>query len=171
MVQSSAPGSPDRSIPVAEVARLVRGELVGDPGVRIADVAPIFQAGPRELGFLADRRYLRFLPETGAGALLVAQELAHEARDVTAATVIECPIAEVAAYAGDPSNAPEWYRRISSAEWQTEPPIALGSKVTFHARFLGRDLGATLHQHHVQRRRRAQGPRPAPREARRRSQA
>lgn len=55
-------------------------------------------------------------------------------------TVIERPIEEVAAFAGDPSNAPTWYRRISSAEWETEPPITLGSRITFRARFLGRDL-------------------------------
>jgi len=60
--------------------------------------------------------------------------------DVTTTIVIERPIAEVADYSGDPSNAPEWYRRIDSAEWQTEPPITLGSKITFRARFMGRDL-------------------------------
>jgi uncharacterized membrane protein len=60
--------------------------------------------------------------------------------DVAVTAVIERPVAEVAEYAGDPSNAPEWYRRISSAVWETEPPIMLGSRVTFRARFLGRDL-------------------------------
>ncbi len=60
--------------------------------------------------------------------------------DVRATTVIERPIADVAAYVGDPSNAPEWYRRIESAEWQTEPPITLGSRIRFVARFLGREL-------------------------------
>ncbi|MDJ0767616.1 MAG: SRPBCC family protein [Ilumatobacter sp.] len=60
--------------------------------------------------------------------------------NVLATAVIERPIDEVADYVGDPSNAPEWYRRIESAEWQTEPPITLGSKITFRARFLGRDL-------------------------------
>jgi uncharacterized membrane protein len=60
--------------------------------------------------------------------------------DVSVATVIERPIGEVSAFAGDPSNAPTWYRRIASAEWQTEPPITLGSRITFRARFLGRDL-------------------------------
>lgn len=60
--------------------------------------------------------------------------------DVAVATVIERPIEEVARFAGDPSNAPIWYRRISSAEWQTEPPIMLGSRIVFRARFLGRDL-------------------------------
>ncbi len=63
--------------------------------------------------------------------------------DVTVTTVIERPIAEVAAFAGDPSNAPRWYRRIASAEWQTEPPVTLGSRIAFRARFLGRDLAYT----------------------------
>jgi uncharacterized membrane protein len=63
--------------------------------------------------------------------------------DVTTTIVIERPIAEVAAYAGDPSNAPEWYQRITSAEWQTDPPITLGSRITFHARFLGKQLAYT----------------------------
>lgn len=60
--------------------------------------------------------------------------------DITVTTVIERPIGEVAAYVGDPSNAPEWYRRISAADWQTDPPVALGSRVTFRARFMGKDL-------------------------------
>jgi UDP-3-O-[3-hydroxymyristoyl] glucosamine N-acyltransferase len=81
-------GTEDRSLTVAQVASLVGGELSGDPAVVVRDVAPVFQAGPRELGFLADRRYLRFLPETGAGALLVSQELAEEASDVTQARVM-----------------------------------------------------------------------------------
>lgn len=60
--------------------------------------------------------------------------------DVVESIVIERPIDEVSAFAGDPSNAPIWYRRIDTAEWQTEPPVMLGSRVTFRARFLGRDL-------------------------------
>ena len=60
--------------------------------------------------------------------------------DITATIVIERPIDEVAGYAGDPSNAPTWYRRIDSAEWQTDPPITLGSRITFRARFMGKDL-------------------------------
>ena len=63
--------------------------------------------------------------------------------DVSVMIVIERPIAEVAEYAGDPSNAPTWYRRIDSAVWQTEPPIALGSKIAFSARFFGRKLEYT----------------------------
>lgn len=60
--------------------------------------------------------------------------------DVLETTVIERPVEVVAEFAGDPGRAPEWYRRIASAEWLTEPPIRLGSQVRFHADFLGRNL-------------------------------
>ena len=60
--------------------------------------------------------------------------------DVTTTIVIEHPIGGVSTYSGDPSNAPEWYQRITSADWQTEPPITLGSRITFRVRFLGKDL-------------------------------
>lgn len=60
--------------------------------------------------------------------------------DVAVTTVIERPLAEVAAFAGDPTNAPEWYRRIDVAESETEPPLMLGSCFRFRAHFLGRTL-------------------------------
>jgi len=49
-------------------------------------------------------------------------------------------VAEVAAYAGDPSHAPEWYANIQSVDWQTPPPMGVGSRLAFVARFLGRRI-------------------------------
>jgi uncharacterized membrane protein len=63
--------------------------------------------------------------------------------DVVTETVIRRPRADVAAYAGDPSNAPEWYANIDSVEWRTTPPVAVGSRMDFVARFLGRRLAYT----------------------------
>ncbi|GGB74233.1 SRPBCC family protein [Knoellia flava] len=60
--------------------------------------------------------------------------------DVQVEIVIDRPIAEVAAYAGDPRNAPEWYSNITSVAWQTPPPVAVGSTMDFVAQFLGRTL-------------------------------
>ena len=60
--------------------------------------------------------------------------------DVQTETTIERPVDVVSAYAADPSNAPEWYANIESVEWQTLPPVGVGSKMTFVAHFLGRRL-------------------------------
>jgi uncharacterized protein YndB with AHSA1/START domain len=63
--------------------------------------------------------------------------------DVQVETTIDRPPSEVAAYAGDPTNAPQWYANIRSVEWQTAPPIAVGSRMDFVAQFLGRRLAYT----------------------------
>jgi hypothetical protein len=63
--------------------------------------------------------------------------------DVQTQIEIGRPRAEVAAYAADPSNATDWYRNIERVEWQTSPPLAVGSRVAFVARFLGRRLEYT----------------------------
>ncbi|MFG2330950.1 SRPBCC family protein [Streptomyces sp. NPDC048604] len=63
--------------------------------------------------------------------------------DVLTETVIAVPCERVAAYAADPSHAPEWYENIASVEWRTRPPAAIGSRMAFVARFLGRRLAYT----------------------------
>ena len=85
--------------------------------------------------------------------------------DVTTEIVIDRPCAEVAAYAADPTNAPEWYDNIESVEWQTQPPVQLGSKMDFVAHMLGRRLAYTYEVVELEAGRRlvmrtAQGPFP-----------
>ena len=63
--------------------------------------------------------------------------------DVLTEVEIGRPCGPVAAYAADPSNAPEWYLNIKSVEWETPPPIGVGSRLAFVARFLGRRLAYT----------------------------
>jgi uncharacterized membrane protein len=63
--------------------------------------------------------------------------------DVLTDIVINRRREEVAGYAADPTNAPEWYANIESVEWKTAPPIRIGSRMAFVARFLGRRLAYT----------------------------
>jgi len=57
--------------------------------------------------------------------------------DVVTEVEIARPREEVAAYAADPENAPEWYENIERVERESD------SRVAFVARFLGRRLAYT----------------------------
>jgi len=63
--------------------------------------------------------------------------------DVLTEVVIDRPVEVVAAYAADPGRAPEWYKSIESVTWETPPPLRIGSRLGFVARFLGRRLSYT----------------------------
>src|SRR5438045_532326 len=48
--------------------------------------------------------------------------------DIVTEATINRTVDEVAAYAADPSNAPDWYVNIKSVEWETPPPVEKGSR-------------------------------------------
>jgi hypothetical protein len=61
---------------------------------------------------------------------------------VTSCTIDRLPDV-VSAYAVNPDNVPNWYQNIVATEWKTTPPIRIGSKISFVAKFLGRRLEYT----------------------------
>jgi len=63
--------------------------------------------------------------------------------DVLTEITIERPRDEVAAFAADPSNATAWYKNIKAVEWESAPPVVVGSRLRFRAHFLGRTLEYT----------------------------
>jgi len=63
--------------------------------------------------------------------------------DVLTEIVINRPRGEVAEFAADPDNATRWYANIVEVTWETAPPLAVGSRLAFVARFLGRRLAYT----------------------------
>ena len=57
--------------------------------------------------------------------------------------MIERPRDVVAAFAASSDNTPAWYVNIESVEWESAPPVRVGSRVRFVAHFLGRRLAYT----------------------------
>ncbi len=57
---------------LAELAQLVDGTVSGDPTATIERLAPIDKAGPGEITFLANPKYLSLLPNCQAAAIIVA---------------------------------------------------------------------------------------------------
>lgn len=60
------------SFTLAELARRVGGEVVGDGGLVVQGIRALEQAGPEHLSFYHNRRYLEAARASAAGALLVA---------------------------------------------------------------------------------------------------
>jgi len=71
---------------LAEIVERLGGELVGDPGVTIRQVATLESAGHGDIAFLSQRRYRPLLRATRAAAVI----LPHAERDVTALPRILC---------------------------------------------------------------------------------
>ena len=63
--------------------------------------------------------------------------------DVETVAEIERPRSVVAEFATDPDNVTRWYKNIKSVEWETAPPVAVGSRMALVAHFLGRRLAYT----------------------------
>jgi hypothetical protein len=85
--------------------------------------------------------------------------------DVVSEIEIGRPRDDVAAFAVDPGHVTDWYKNIKQVEWETQPPLAVGSKLRFRAEFLGRVLEYTYEVRELEPGRRfvmatAQGPFP-----------
>ena len=63
-----------------ELAEVARGRVSGDGSVVIKDAAPVEEAGVGHITFIANPKYLKFLSETGASAVIVSKDLADKAQ-------------------------------------------------------------------------------------------
>jgi UDP-3-O-[3-hydroxymyristoyl] glucosamine N-acyltransferase len=75
-----------KSFKLGEIVKRFGGELIGDSAIRVGQVAALESAGPSDITFLAQTRYLPQLAQARAGAVI----LGPEARDATRLTRIVC---------------------------------------------------------------------------------
>src|SRR5512137_2813351 len=71
---SSKKCSSKSEMTLQKIARLVGGELSGNPEVRITSLSGIREARPGDLTFLANPKYREFLRTTRASAVIVGLE-------------------------------------------------------------------------------------------------
>jgi UDP-3-O-[3-hydroxymyristoyl] glucosamine N-acyltransferase len=77
------------TLSLAEIAALCGGRLVGSPDLALRGMAPLDEAGPDQLAFLALRRYVALVERSGAGAYLVSTELEAHVGDAPRVVVDE----------------------------------------------------------------------------------
>lgn len=81
---------------VAEISRLVDGDVVGDADRRVVGIAPLETAGPDQLSFVASGRYLPYLLSTSAGAVLFPRSLVEQLPEGITGVQVRDPHASLA---------------------------------------------------------------------------
>lgn len=66
------------SLTLAQIAKEIDGQVVGEPDYLIDSVGTLAHATPNQISFLANTKYKKYLAETDAGAVIVAVGLAAE---------------------------------------------------------------------------------------------
>jgi len=136
----SAVPLPVRPLPAREVAALTGGRLVGPGEGTLSGVAPLDRAGPDDLSFLANPRYLPYFRRSRAGAALCREEFADEAEGPRTRIVVRDPHAALLTVIPLLYPEPVWEPGVHrtavvgrGARW--EDPVEIGA----HA-VLGREV-------------------------------
>lgn len=67
---------------LAEIARIIDGEVVGDSSIIIKGVSGIKEAKPGEIAFVANPRYLSLIDRTSASAIITSKEVKEAPRPI-----------------------------------------------------------------------------------------
>jgi UDP-3-O-[3-hydroxymyristoyl] glucosamine N-acyltransferase len=76
---------------IGDLAALLGGELIGDPGLTVARIGPLQGATPETIGFLSNPRYQAQFAASGAGCVIVAPAMREAAAARGAAIVCADP--------------------------------------------------------------------------------
>jgi UDP-3-O-[3-hydroxymyristoyl] glucosamine N-acyltransferase len=126
------------SFTLGELAVKFGCQLRGDPGLRVTHVAALQDAGPNAIGFLANAKYLRHLPATRAGAVVLEAKVAD--RCPVAALVTKNPYAVYARIAAlmhpsAPSEPGAHPSAVIDSSAQVDPTASIGAQC-----FIGKNV-------------------------------
>jgi UDP-3-O-[3-hydroxymyristoyl] glucosamine N-acyltransferase len=76
---------------LSELAHYVGGRVIGDGNVVIHKIAPIDEAAPGEITFLAHPRYHQFLRQCRASAVIVAPGIVSDSESGSSLNYLETP--------------------------------------------------------------------------------
>ncbi|WP_429884917.1 UDP-3-O-(3-hydroxymyristoyl)glucosamine N-acyltransferase [Geoalkalibacter halelectricus] len=111
-----------------ELAAWVGAQLVGDENIEIARVAPIEEAGPGDLTFLANPRYAAKLNDCRAAAVIVAPGVESERHSLLICSNPYLAFARILARLCPPASVE---RRVMDGAW-VDPSAQLGEEVAIH---------------------------------------
>jgi len=77
MTDSNPSETGNRTLTLDEVAQIVGGRVGAGGDVRVRNIRPVDEAEADDIGFLATKRYVKYVPSSRAGAFLVSAELAE----------------------------------------------------------------------------------------------
>lgn len=66
------------ALQLKDIAKQINATLVGDENYVVMQFASIDSAGPEDIAFFKDKKYLESLRNTQAGAVILSEDLAHE---------------------------------------------------------------------------------------------
>lgn len=120
-----------------ELAEMVGAELVGDSQLSISGVAPIDQAGPGEITFLANPRYAAKLNNCKASAVIVPQGVTSDAHNLLVCINPYLAFARILTHLQPPVDVP---RGVMSGT-SVHPSARLAKGVSIHPGcYVGRDV-------------------------------
>ena len=125
---------------LGEIADVLGGELIGEPGLRITRIGPLEDASPSTLSFLANERYRSQLDASQAGCVIVGPALREAAVRRGAAIVAPDPYLHFARltqwWASQTRSAPAVGIHVSAvvdSSAQVDPSASIGPLAVIEA--------------------------------------
>lgn len=111
-------------VTIQQIADLLNGEIVGDPTIEVSDLSKIEEGKPGSLSFLSNPKYIHYLYETKASAVIVNKSFVPE--NTVKAALIKVEDAYVAF-----TKLLEFYNQIKNNKVGIEEPHFMGENTHY----------------------------------------